>query len=73
MQEPTHRHPYESLTPDVVVSAVEALGHRCDGRILALNSYENRVYQVGREDTTPVVLTPAPLKMRRRRTPPAEE
>ncbi|MGL6222585.1 MAG: serine/threonine protein kinase, partial [Steroidobacteraceae bacterium] len=44
------------LTPDVVVSAVEALGHACDGRILALNSYENRVYQVGREDTTPVVV-----------------
>ena len=49
-------HPYSALTPDVVVSAVEALGHRCDGRILALNSYENRVYQVGREDTTPVVV-----------------
>ena len=40
-------HPYSALTPDVVVSAVEELGHRCDGRILALNSYENRVYQVG--------------------------
>lgn len=49
-------HPYSALTPDVVVSAVEALGHRCDGRILALNSYENRVYQVGREDNTPVVV-----------------
>ena len=51
-----NEHPYSALTPDVVVSAVEALGHRCDGRILALNSYENRVYQVGREDTTPVVV-----------------
>ncbi len=49
-------HPYSALTPDVVVSAVEELGHRCDGRILALNSYENRVYQVGREDSTPVVV-----------------
>ncbi|MBK7903734.1 MAG: serine/threonine protein kinase [Proteobacteria bacterium] len=49
-------HPYSALTPDVVVSAVEELGHRCDGRILALNSYENRVYQVGREDNTPVVV-----------------
>jgi hypothetical protein len=49
-------HPYSALTPDVVVSAVEALGHRCDGRILALYSYENRVYQVGREDSTPVVV-----------------
>jgi Ser/Thr protein kinase RdoA (MazF antagonist) len=49
-------HPYSALTPDVVVGAVEALGHRCDGRILALNSYENRVYQVGREESTPVVV-----------------
>jgi Ser/Thr protein kinase RdoA (MazF antagonist) len=48
-------HPYEALTPDVVISAVEALGYACDGRILALNSYENRVYQVGREECGPVV------------------
>ena len=49
-------HPYSTLTPDVVVEAVEALGHRCDGRVLALNSYENRVYQVGREEAAPVVV-----------------
>ena len=49
-------HPYTTLTPDVVIAAVEALGHRCDGRVLALNSYENRVYQVGRDGTTPVVV-----------------
>jgi Ser/Thr protein kinase RdoA (MazF antagonist) len=49
-------HPYAALTPDVVVDAVEALGHVCDGRILALNSYENRVYQVGREEGDPVVV-----------------
>jgi Ser/Thr protein kinase RdoA (MazF antagonist) len=49
-------HPYSALTPDLVIGAVEALGHACDGRILALNSYENRVYQVGREDATPVVV-----------------
>ncbi len=49
-------HPYESLTPDTVIDAVEALGHLSDGRILALNSYENRVYQVGREDGPPVVV-----------------
>lgn len=48
-------HPYSTLTPDVVVEAVEALGHLCDGRVLALNSYENRVYQVGREEADPVV------------------
>ncbi len=41
--------PYASLTPDCVLNAVESLGYRCDGRMLALNSYENRVYQVGVE------------------------
>ncbi|MCW8885565.1 MAG: serine/threonine protein kinase [Motiliproteus sp.] len=43
-------HPYESLTPDAVLDAVESLGYLSDARILALNSYENRVYQVGIED-----------------------
>ena len=42
-------HPYERLTPDVVLNALEAVGLRCDGRLLALNSYENRVYQLGLE------------------------
>jgi Ser/Thr protein kinase RdoA (MazF antagonist) len=42
--------PYESLTPDLVLDAVETCGVRCDGRQHALNSYENRVYQVGLED-----------------------
>jgi Ser/Thr protein kinase RdoA (MazF antagonist) len=49
-------HPYATLTPDVVVAAIEALGHAADGRVLALNSYENRVYQVGREGSAPVVV-----------------
>ncbi len=49
------RHPYDSLTPDVVIDAVETAGFRADGRLLALNSYENRVYQVGIEDGAPVV------------------
>jgi len=48
-------HPYASLTPDVVLNAVESLGLQCDGRLLALNSYENRVYQVGIEEQNPVV------------------
>ena len=43
-------HPYTRLTPDVVLNALESLGLRCDGRLLALNSYENRVYQVGLEE-----------------------
>ena len=51
----TDAHPYSRLTPDVVLNALESLGLRTDGRQLALNSYENRVYQVGIEDGTPVV------------------
>jgi len=47
--------PYENLSPEVVLDAVEALGFRCDGRFLALNSYENRVYQVGLDEGAPLV------------------
>ena len=47
---PTDPHPYSRLVPDVVLNAVESLGLRCDGRLLALNSYENRVYQIGLEE-----------------------
>src|SRR6185312_12578909 len=39
--------------PDVVLNALDSLGMRCDGRLLALNSYENRVYQVGLEGAEP--------------------
>lgn len=48
-------HDYASLDPDTVLNAVESLGLHCDARLLALNSYENRVYQVGIEDSSPVV------------------
>jgi Ser/Thr protein kinase RdoA (MazF antagonist) len=47
--------PYSELSPDLVLDAVEDLGFSVDGRLLALNSYENRVYQVGIEDAPPVV------------------
>jgi Ser/Thr protein kinase RdoA (MazF antagonist) len=47
--------PYADLSPDVVLDAVEALGFACDGRVLALNSYENRVYRVGIESGAPLV------------------
>ncbi len=46
---------YQDLTPDRLLNAVESVGLRCDGRMLALNSYENRVYQLGIEDGAPVV------------------
>jgi len=45
--------PYSGLTPELVLDAVESAGLRTDGRQLALNSYENRVYQVGVEDGPP--------------------
>jgi Ser/Thr protein kinase RdoA (MazF antagonist) len=47
--------PYYRLDPDTVIRAVESTGLVCDGRLLALNSYENRVYQVGIEAQLPVV------------------
>jgi len=38
-------HPYETLTPDAVMDALASVGLHGDGRLLALSSYENRVYQ----------------------------
>ncbi len=47
--------PYENLTPDRILDAVESAGYRCDSRLLALNSYENRVYQVWLKDGASLV------------------
>jgi Ser/Thr protein kinase RdoA (MazF antagonist) len=47
--------PYYNLDPDTILQAVESTGLITDGRLLALNSYENRVYQVGIEEETPVI------------------
>ena len=47
--------PYATLSPDHVLDALESVNLRCDGRLLALNSFENRVYQVGQEDGPPLV------------------
>lgn len=47
--------PFYELGPDAVIGAVESLGLISDGRLLALNSYENRVYQVGIEEEAPLV------------------
>ncbi|MBB5015336.1 serine/threonine protein kinase [Rehaibacterium terrae] len=47
--------PFAGLDPDAVLDAVESLGLHGDGRVLALNSYENRVYRIGLEDAAPVV------------------
>ena len=48
-------HPFADLTPDRVLDAVESIGYLSDARVLALNSYENRVYQVGIEGETPLI------------------
>jgi len=52
----TDPHPYDRLTPDAIIVAVESLGRISDRRILALNSYENRVYQVGIEGGAPIIV-----------------
>lgn len=48
-------HAFHDLSPDAVLNAVEAVGYRCSGHVSALNSYENRVYQVGIEDHAPLI------------------
>ncbi len=55
MSEETNQHPFDTLSPELIMAAVESLGYFCDGRLLALNSYENRVYQVGVEDSEPLI------------------
>jgi Ser/Thr protein kinase RdoA (MazF antagonist) len=49
-------HPYDTLTPEIILDAVETFGLRCTGALLALNSYENRVYRVDVEDAGPLAV-----------------
>ncbi len=55
MSDANDNAPYAGLSPDVVLDAVESLGLVTDGRLLSLNSFENRVYQIGLEESAPVV------------------
>lgn len=48
-------HPFETLTPSFILDAVESHGYWSDGRSFPLNSYENRVYQVGIEGSEPLI------------------
>ena len=48
--------PFAGLTPEAILASVESLGLACDGRVLALNSYENRVYRVGIVEDAPRVV-----------------
>ncbi|OGU00870.1 MAG: stress response serine/threonine protein kinase YihE [Geobacteraceae bacterium GWC2_48_7] len=52
---PDKQHPFHKLTPSFVMDAVESLGFSCDCRTMALNSYENRVYQVGINEGQPLI------------------
>src|SRR5215469_12001875 len=55
MQRMSGETPYARLTPDLVLDAATACGLWPDGRLLALNSYENRVWQIGLEASAPVI------------------
>ncbi len=55
MSPPHDDHPYSRLTPDVMLDALDSVGLRGDGRLIQLNSYENRVVQVFLEDGSIVV------------------
>lgn len=46
---------YSRLSPDLVLDAIESIGFLSDARVLTLNSYENRVYQIGIEDAEPLI------------------
>ncbi|WP_288131731.1 serine/threonine protein kinase [Microbulbifer sp.] len=52
---PASTHPYDDLTPDRVIDCVESVGLLSDARIFPLNSYENRVYQVGIDEAHPLI------------------
>lgn len=53
--------PFAGLHPTVIMDAVESTGFLCTGSLLALNSYENRVYQIGIEDAEPLIVKIANL------------
>ena len=46
---------YQNLGPDEVLAAVESRGYTCDGHLLVLNSFENRVYQLGLDDDSALI------------------
>lgn len=56
MAVPDSEHPFSVLDPARLLDMLDSVGLEPDGRLLALNSYENRVYQLGLEDAEPVIL-----------------
>ncbi len=55
MSDTDNETPYANLSPDQILTAIETAGYSCDGHLLALNSYENRVYQIGLEDGSKII------------------
>lgn len=51
----TNTTPYADLGPSLILDAIETQGFQCTGSLFALNSYENRVYQIGIEDASPLI------------------
>ncbi|MET0045265.1 MAG: serine/threonine protein kinase [Candidatus Thiodiazotropha sp. 6PLUC3] len=51
----SYQHAFAVLTPDTILDAIESTGVVCSGHFLALNSYENRVFQIGIEEGAPLV------------------
>jgi Ser/Thr protein kinase RdoA (MazF antagonist) len=52
---PNKNTPYANLDPGLILDAIESVGYRCSGGLFALNSFENRVYQIGIEDQSPII------------------
>ena len=48
-------HPFDQLTPDFILDAMGSCNYLSDGRLFPLNSYENRVYQIGIEEKSPII------------------
>jgi len=56
MTERAKKDSFETLSPEVILDAIESQsGLLTDGRLLALNSYENRVYRIGIEEGLPLI------------------
>lgn len=49
-------HPFNKLSPDTILDAMESQAFNIDGRVTALNSYENRVYQIGIDEAEPLIV-----------------
>jgi Ser/Thr protein kinase RdoA (MazF antagonist) len=47
--------PFAGLSPAIILDAIESIGIACDGRLMAMNSYENRVWQIGRDEAEPLI------------------